>query len=115
MVPYYASTFGSLAPRVVEQLLDIFVPPGSPELQGNMMMDMVNVPVGPDGLPATLRTPGDPQLTTPPDFDQPFAVVHLPNSEYTAEPGSTPFFTLHKSGAVKRVRLVANESPAGVQ
>jgi len=110
LVPYYASTYGSLAPRIVAQLMNIFVPPDSPETQGNGMMDMANVPRA--DIPAnatlvpTLGTPTDADvIVNPPDYDQPFAVVHLPNSEYTPEPGSSPIFTLHQSGAVRRFRV----------
>jgi hypothetical protein len=111
LVPYYASTYGSLAPKAVAQLMNVFVPPGSPELEGNAMMELVDAPDAPDFV-SNLGTPSV-SVTDPPDYDQPFAIVHLPSSEYAAEPpgietgGSVlpRLFTLHRSGAVKKVRV----------
>lgn len=110
LVPYYASTYGSMAPRVVAQLLNIFVPPDSPETTGNGMIDMADaapaqIPAGMDLRPTLGDPTGGPAIANPAEYDQPFAVVHLPNSEYTAEPGSSPIFTLHQSGAVRRFRV----------
>lgn len=57
LVPYYASVYGDAAPEVVNKLVSIFVPPGSPERGGN----------------------GDVHAG---EQDPYFAVIHLPSSEY---------------------------------
>ena len=126
LVPYYASTYGNMAPETVTQLTSIFVPPGSPELRGNGMIELMQQSgTLPGDTPPTLCTPNV-SVTIPLDYDQPFAVVHLPSSEYAADPrtGSDTggggggadalprLYTLHKSGAVKKLRVM-NESPAG--
>lgn len=110
LMPYYASTYGSMAPKAVTQLLSVFVPPGSPELEGNGMMELMEQSGTLPPHRPMLRTP-DVSVTTPPDYDQPFAVVHLPSSEYTAgtpeDDGGLPrLYTLHRSGAVKKLRVM---------
>jgi hypothetical protein len=114
LVPYYASTYGDLAAKAVEQLLNVFVPPHSPEDRGNAMI------TAPDGsgsrLPTNLGTP-DVGITSVPAADQPFAVVHLPSSEYVAEglEDALPrLFTLHPSGAIKKLHApVPVTAPGG--
>ncbi|HYH79632.1 MAG TPA: hypothetical protein VEX86_07535 [Longimicrobium sp.] len=112
LMPYYASTYGSMAPKAVAQLLNVFVPAGSPELQGNAMMELMDAPSAPVDLTSDLGTPTV-TVTDPAGFDQPFAVVHLPSSEYTAgtpadDGGAVPrLYTLHRSGAVKKLRVPA--------
>jgi len=106
LVPYYASTYGDLAAKAVEQLLNVFVPPSSPEDRGNAMITAA------DGRVSSTSTDlGTPEvgITTP--EDPPFAVVHLPSSEYVAE-GLPPLFTLHRSGGVRRVAHPALTTPA---
>ena len=125
LMPYYASTYGSMAPKAVTQLLNIFVPPGSPELQGNGMINLMEQSgTLPPNLAPTLGTP-DVSITNPTGYDQPFAVVHLPSSEYTAgtpegdgtsgsassggapeDDGLPRLYTLHRSGAVKKLRVM---------
>ncbi|MFL5540315.1 MAG: hypothetical protein ACJ8J0_15095 [Longimicrobiaceae bacterium] len=61
LVPYYASVYGDTAPDVVERLVSIFVPPGSPE-RGDSGGERVE-----------------------PAVDGSFAVIHLPSSEYAAD------------------------------
>jgi hypothetical protein len=113
LTPYYASTYGSLAPEAVAQLMNIFVPPGSPELKGNMMMQVVEPAAELDtGECTTLGTPTV-TVTDPIGYDQPFAVVHLPSSEYTAGTpdggdGLPRLYTLHRSGAVKKLKVDVN-------
>ncbi|HET7464213.1 MAG TPA: hypothetical protein VFJ82_23350 [Longimicrobium sp.] len=105
LIPYYASTYGSMAPRVVEQLLNVFVPPDSPEIRGNGVMGVV--PYEDDNQEATeLGTVGQIQITEPEDL--PFALIHLPSSEYAfpEDPeAALPFATVHHSGKVKRLRV----------
>jgi hypothetical protein len=62
VVPYYASVYGDTAPDVVDRLVSIFVPPGSPER-------------GDDGGELAGAAVVD---------DANFAVIHLPSSEYAA-------------------------------
>ena len=103
LVPYYASAYGDLAARSVEQLQSIFVPPGSPELDGN---GMITGTASVSSLPTNLATP-EVGIESPVDADDtPFAVVHLPSSEYAAEgleDGLPRLFTLHRSGKVKKI------------
>jgi hypothetical protein len=62
LVPYYASVYGDTAPDVVDRLVNIFVPKGSPELGDN----------------------GDVPVEDVVADDTNFAVIHLPSSEYAA-------------------------------
>jgi hypothetical protein len=114
LVPYYASTYGDLAAKAVEQLLNVFVPPDSPEDSGNAMITAA----GKSGsrLPTNLGIP-DVGITSVPAADQPFAVVHLPSSEYVAEglEDELPrLFTLHPSGAIRKLHApVPVTAPGG--
>jgi len=128
LVPYYASVYGTLAPDVVAQLTNVFVPAGSAELAANTMMEMVGAPPPPTSPPLDVVTP-ELTISPPPDYDQPFAIVHLPSSEYVADAGLDDgsggggagyrgdplprLFTLHQSGAVKKLRI-ASALPAGL-
>jgi hypothetical protein len=87
LVPYYASVYGDTAPDVVDRLVSIFVPPGSPERGDN----------------------GGEMAVVPAPVDTSFAVIHLPSSEYAAEsagevdPHSLPeLFVLTGRGEVRR-------------
>ncbi|HVG45778.1 MAG TPA: hypothetical protein VM890_13650 [Longimicrobium sp.] len=118
LIPYYASTYGSLAPKAVTQLMGIFVPPNSEEFKGNGMMELVDTEKPLVDVPLNEGTPTV-AIAYPAGYDQPFAVVHLPSSEYLGDAGDPTggggamdtgdplprLFTLHRSGAVKKLRV----------
>lgn len=81
LVPYYASVYGDTAPDVVDRLVSIFVPPGSPE-RGDSGGEMA---VGPAPV------------------DTSFAVIHLPSSEYADESTPEGLVTVTTGGKVNWV------------
>jgi hypothetical protein len=79
LVPYYASAYGDKGPEMAKAVLDLLLP----ESAGN----------------GKARVEGE----------APFAVAHLPSSEFVGEPEADPVFlprlvALHRGGRVSRVR-----------
>lgn len=85
LVPYYASVYGDQGPQMAQAVLDVLLPGG--------------------------ESVGDADAVGEEEDDKPFAVAHLPSSEYVGEPESATLaflprvVTLHPSGHVRRVPL----------
>jgi hypothetical protein len=82
LVPYYASVYGDQGPKMAQAVLDVLL--RGAESAGDGVRGEEN--------------------------ETPFAVAHLPSSEYVGEPEADPTFVprlaaLHPSGHVRRVRL----------
>lgn len=82
LVPYYASVYGDKGPKMAKAVLDVLLPPTETAEGGEAMVE----------------------------DETPFAVAHLPSSEFVGEPEADPVFVhrlaaLYPSGHVRRVRL----------
>jgi hypothetical protein len=80
LVPYYASVYGDRGPEMAKKVLDVLLPERAEGGEGRE------------------------------EDEAPFAVAHLPSSEFVGEPEADPIFVprlaaLHPSGHVRRVRL----------
>lgn len=82
LVPYYASVYGDQGPKMAQAVLNVLLPPTGTAEGGEAMVE----------------------------DDTPFALAHLPSSEYVGEPDTEISFvsrvvSLHPGGHVKRVPL----------
>ncbi|HLM67281.1 MAG TPA: hypothetical protein VK358_07135 [Longimicrobium sp.] len=80
LVPYYASVYGDQGPKMAQAVLDVLLPESAEGGEGRV------------------------------EGETPFAVAHLPSSEYVGEPEADSSFVprlvaLHPSGHGRRVRL----------
>lgn len=82
LVPYYASVYGDKGPQMAQAVLDVLLPESAEGGEGRV------------------------------EGETPFAVAHLPSSEYVGEPEAEPLFVarlaaLHPGGHARRVRLAS--------